>query len=63
MIIHLSFIVSALLLLIVFLLIAVAFFTLVERKFMGSIQRRKGPKVVGILGIFFQAAQIRRYFY
>ena len=49
--IHLSFIVSALLLLIVFLLIAVAFFTLVERKFMGSIQRRKGPNVVGFLGI------------
>lgn len=51
MITHFSFIVSALLLLIVFLLIAVAFFTLVERKFMGSIQRRKGPNVVGFLGI------------
>lgn len=33
------------------LLLAVAFLTLAERKVMGSIQRRKGPNVVGFLGI------------
>jgi NADH:ubiquinone oxidoreductase subunit H len=33
------------------LLIVVAFFTLAERKIMASIQRRKGPNVVGIWGI------------
>jgi len=32
------------------LLIVVAFFTLAERKAMASIQRRKGPNVVGIFG-------------
>jgi NADH:ubiquinone oxidoreductase subunit H len=30
------------------LLIVVAFFTLAERKAMASIQRRKGPNIVGI---------------
>ena len=29
------------------LLISVAYFTLAERKIMGSIQRRKGPNVIG----------------
>lgn len=33
------------------LLIAVAFFTVAERKFMSSIQRRQGPNVVGLYGI------------
>jgi len=33
------------------LLISVAYFTLVERKLMGSIQRRRGPNVVGYLGL------------
>lgn len=33
------------------LLVAVAFFTVVERKIMGSIQRRHGPNVVGTFGI------------
>jgi len=33
------------------LLIAVAYFTLAERKIMGSIQRRRGPNVVGYLGL------------
>jgi NADH-quinone oxidoreductase subunit H len=33
------------------LLIAVAYFTLLERKIMASIQRRKGPNVVGYLGL------------
>jgi NADH-quinone oxidoreductase subunit H len=33
------------------LLIAVAYTTLAERKVMASIQRRKGPDVVGIFGL------------
>ena len=33
------------------LLVSVAFFTIVERKGMGTIQRRKGPNVVGIVGL------------
>ena len=33
------------------LLIAVAYFTLVERKILASIQRRKGPNVVGMFGL------------
>jgi NADH-quinone oxidoreductase subunit H len=33
------------------LLISVAYFTLAERKIMGAIQRRKGPNVVGFLGL------------
>jgi NADH-quinone oxidoreductase subunit H len=33
------------------LLIAVAYFTLAERKIMGSIQRRRGPNVVGFAGL------------
>jgi NADH-quinone oxidoreductase subunit H len=32
-------------------LIAVAFFTVAERKIMGAIQRRRGPNVVGFLGL------------
>ena len=34
------------------LLIGVAFLTLAERKVMASLQRRKGPNVVGLFGIF-----------
>lgn len=33
------------------LLIAVAFFTVAERKIMGAIQRRRGPNVVGFIGL------------
>lgn len=33
------------------LLVAIAFFTVAERKVMSSIQRRKGPNVVGIYGL------------
>jgi len=33
------------------LLIAVAYFTLAERKILGAIQRRKGPNVVGVFGL------------
>jgi NADH-quinone oxidoreductase subunit H len=36
---------------IIFLLIAVAYFTLAERKIIGAIQRRKGPNVVGYYGL------------
>jgi len=33
------------------LLLAVAFFTVAERKVMGAIQRRRGPNVIGYLGL------------
>jgi NADH-quinone oxidoreductase subunit H len=33
------------------LLIAVAYFTIAERKIMGAIQRRKGPNVIGYIGL------------
>lgn len=35
----------------VFILLAVAFFTLVERKLLASVQRRLGPNSVGLLGL------------
>ena len=33
------------------LLISVAYFTIAERKLMGIIQRRKGPNVIGFVGL------------
>lgn len=39
------------LLIIVPLLLSIAYFTLAERKIMGSMQRRRGPNVVGIFGL------------
>lgn len=33
------------------LLISVAYFTIAERKIMGSIQRRKGPNMIGYIGL------------
>lgn len=39
------------LIIIIPVLIAVAFFTLLERKIMANIQRRRGPNVVGVFGI------------
>jgi NADH-quinone oxidoreductase subunit H len=39
------------LIIIITVLISVAYFTLSERKVLGSVQRRKGPDVVGILGL------------
>ena len=34
------------------LLIAVAFFTVAERKIIGAIQRRRGPNILGMFGLF-----------
>lgn len=48
---HIIFIFLSFLVVLVPLLIAVAYFTLVERKFMGSMQRRRGPNVVGFVGL------------
>ncbi len=45
------FILLKILILIVPILIAVAFFTLFERKVMATLQRRRGPNVVGIAGL------------
>lgn len=36
---------------IISLLISVAYFTIAERKIMGSIQKRRGPNVIGVLGL------------
>ena len=42
--------------LLILLLITVAFFVLVERKVLGSIQRRRGPNVIGIFGLLQSVA-------
>ena len=39
------------LIIVVPLLISVAYFTLVERKILGAIQRRRGPNVIGVYGL------------
>lgn len=44
-------IIIKILLIIIPVLIAVAFFTVAERKIMGAIQRRRGPNVVGFMGL------------
>jgi len=48
---ELFFVLIKYLLVIIPLLLSVAFLTLVERKVLGGIQRRKGPNVVGFLGL------------
>lgn len=48
---HFFYVLLGLFLIIIPLLIAVAYFTLVERKLMGSMQRRRGPNVVGFMGV------------
>lgn len=47
----LIFIILKILAIIVPLLISMAYFTIAERKIMGIIQRRKGPNVIGFLGL------------
>ena len=42
------------------LLIGIAYFTLVERKVRGGIQRRRGPGVIGIYGLFTPLADGRK---
>lgn len=37
--------------LLIFILLAVAFMTIVERKALAAMQRRVGPNIVGIYGI------------
>ena len=44
-------IVIKILIIVVPILIAVAFFTVAERKLMGAIQRRRGPNVIGFMGL------------
>ena len=51
MILNIVYIILKILVIIIPLLISVAYFTLAERKIMGSIQRRRGPNVIGYLGL------------
>jgi NADH-quinone oxidoreductase subunit H len=48
---YLVYLVAKILAIVLPLLIAVAYFTLAERKIMGAIQRRRGPNVVGVFGL------------
>lgn len=51
MILNIIYALLKILIIIIPLLISVAYFTLAERKIMGSIQRRRGPNVIGYLGL------------
>jgi len=51
MILHIIYILLKILCIIVPLLLAVAYFTLAERKILGAIQRRRGPNVIGVFGL------------
>ena len=48
---HILYIIIKTLCIIVPVLVAVAYFTLAERKILGAIQRRRGPNVIGFLGL------------
>ncbi len=48
---HIFILLCKIVLVVLVLLLSIAYFTLVERKVMGTIQRRKGPNVVGFLGL------------
>jgi len=48
---NVSYVLSLSILTLIPLLISIAFFTLAERKIMASIQRRRGPNVVGVWGL------------
>lgn len=48
---HILYIIIKILCIIVPLLLAVAYFTLAERKILGAIQRRRGPNVIGVFGM------------
>ena len=41
----------SILIIVVCVLISVAYFTLLERKILAAIQRRRGPNVVGLFGL------------
>lgn len=49
--IYTLFIIVKILLIIIFILISVAYFTLAERKILGAIHRRRGPNVIGVFGL------------
>lgn len=49
--VQILFIILKILSIVIPLLISVAYFTIAERKLMGSIQRRRGPNVIGFLGL------------
>lgn len=47
---------------ILFIFIIVAFFTLVERKVLGAVHRRRGPALVGIFGLLQPIADAVKLF-
>ena len=57
MLVFLLSVIGKILGLVVPLLVAVAYLTLAERKVMASMQRRKGPNVVGFL-VFYNLSQM-----